>query len=67
MINRYLAPCRYCGGTVPPDSGTMEKIGQSWMAAHVACAQAKVSPHAAPAGNATEWNDVRRLLGVLYA
>ena len=26
MINRYLAPCRHCGGTVPADSGTVEKV-----------------------------------------
>jgi hypothetical protein len=39
MINRYLAPCRYCGGTVPPDSGTVEKVGQSWQAAHLPCAE----------------------------
>ncbi len=39
MINRYLAPCRYCGGTVPPDSGTVEKVGQSWRAAHLPCAE----------------------------
>ncbi len=38
MINRYLVPCRYCGGTVQPDSGTVEQVGQSWLGAHVSCA-----------------------------
>lgn len=40
MINRYLAPCRHCGGTVPADSGTVEKVGQSWQVAHISCGQA---------------------------
>ena len=38
MVNRYPAPCRYCGGTIPPDGGTVERVGQSWLAAHSACA-----------------------------
>ena len=38
MINRYLVPCRYCGGTVQPDAGTVEKVGQFWLGAHVSCA-----------------------------
>lgn len=38
MINRYLVPCRYCGGTVEPDSGTVEQVGQLWLGAHVSCA-----------------------------
>lgn len=39
MINRYPAPCRYCGGTVQPDSGTVDKVGQLWRAAHLPCAE----------------------------
>ena len=37
MNNPYLAPCRYCGGTVAPESGTVERVGQSFQAAHLAC------------------------------
>jgi hypothetical protein len=39
MINRYPAPCRYCGGTVQPESGTVDKVGQLWRAAHLPCAE----------------------------
>lgn len=39
MINRYLAPCSYCGGIVQPDSGMVERVGQSWRTAHVECAK----------------------------
>lgn len=40
MFNRYPAPCRYCGGTIPPESGMVEKVGESWQAAHLACVEA---------------------------
>ncbi len=50
MINRYPAPCRYCGGTVQSESGTVEMVGKLWRAAHVKCAATKGSggPLAAP-------------------
>jgi hypothetical protein len=40
MLNRYPASCRYCGGTIPPECGTVEKVGQVWKAAHPACVEA---------------------------
>lgn len=39
MINHYLVPCRFCGGTVQPNSGTVEQVGQSWRGAHLFCAE----------------------------
>jgi hypothetical protein len=42
MINRYFAPCRYCGGTVHPDTGTVEKVGEYWLTAHVPCVEAQL-------------------------
>lgn len=40
MLNRYPASCRYCGGTIAPECGTVEKVGQVWQAAHPACIEA---------------------------
>lgn len=42
MVNRYFAPCRYCGGTVQPDAGTLEKVGQTWLTAHIPCVEAQL-------------------------
>lgn len=41
MFNLYPEPCRYCGGTIPPERGTVEKVGESWRAAHLSCAESK--------------------------
>lgn len=40
MLNRYPASCRYCGGTIPPECGSVEKVGHVWRAAHPACVEA---------------------------
>lgn len=40
MLNRYPASCRYCGGTIAPECGTVVKVGQVWQAAHPACIEA---------------------------
>lgn len=40
MLNRYPASCRYCGGTIAPECGMVEKVGQVWQAAHPACVEA---------------------------
>lgn len=41
MLNRYPAPCRHCGGTVPANGGTVEKVGESWKTAHPGCVSAQ--------------------------
>ena len=40
MNNSFLAPCHYCGGSVPAGSGIVEQIGHAFKAAHQACADA---------------------------
>lgn len=33
--NRYAAACRKCGGTVPAETGSLLKVGSSWVVEHI--------------------------------
>ena len=63
MVNRYPAPCRFCGGTIPADSGTVERVGQTWLAAHHACMLVPRRDGNAPELNALKLLAVRRTRG----
>ena len=37
-VNKYAAPCAYCGARVPPNGGSLWKEGRRWLVAHLDCA-----------------------------
>lgn len=37
MTNRYSGICEACGSDVPPNGGTVRKIGRRWIVRHLAC------------------------------
>ena len=39
MVNKYPAPCCYCGNLVPVNGGKVWKRGRKWVCAHLACKQ----------------------------
>ncbi len=41
MVNKFPAACRYCGGTVPANGGSLMRVGRAWAVAHLACEKAK--------------------------
>lgn len=38
IANRYRTECNCCGAPMPPNSGTVEKIGRKWLGTCAACA-----------------------------
>ena len=41
MVNKYPGRCRYCGGNVPAQGGTLKRAGKVWLVAHLDCSKAK--------------------------
>jgi hypothetical protein len=36
-VNKYAAPCGTCGHRVPPNGGTVRRVGRRWVTEHLAC------------------------------